>query len=134
MAIRKFLIERWPTQVVSGMALGVDQWAAQEALELGIPFLAALPCDNMHVTWPLPSQERFEVLLAKAGQVVVVSPGVYKPWKLQRRNEFIVDNCDLLAAVWDGSSGGAANCLDYAAQLDRTVIQLPWRDDPTISG
>lgn len=125
-SIRDFLAVRWPRYVISGMALGVDQWAAQTCVDLGIPFIAALPCEGMEVTWPLPSQERFRVLLAKARQQVIVSPGPYKPWKMQRRNEWMVDNCELLAAVHDGSSGGTYNCIEYALSVDRPVERLKW--------
>ncbi len=108
------------------MALGTDQWAAEEAVALGIPFVAALPCDGMEHPWPLPSQERFRALLAKARQIVVVSPGPYKPWKLQRRNEWVVDNCGLLLSVHDGSSGGTYNCLRYAGAVGREIRPLDW--------
>lgn len=125
-SIRHALAARWPAKVISGMALGVDQWAAQEAVDLGIPFVAAVPCDNHEARWPLPSKERYHALLAKAAEVVVVRPGPYHEWKMDRRNEWMVDNCDLLLAVWDGSSGGTANCVRYAESVGRDVICLAW--------
>lgn len=125
-SIRDFLARRWPTQVISGMALGVDQWAAQICVDFGIPFIAAMPCDHMEHPWPLPSQERFHALLAKARQQVIVSPGPFKPWKMQRRNEWMVDHCELLAAVHDGSGGGTYNCIEYAESVGREVERLKW--------
>lgn len=125
-AIRDFLIANWPKHIISGMALGVDQWAAQIAVDLGIPFIAALPCDNPETPWPLPSQQRYRELVAKARQIVVVSPGPFKPWKMDRRNEWMVDNCDRLAAVHDGSLGGTYNCIAYAERVARDVHRLTW--------
>ncbi len=125
-SIRDFLAANWPTHVISGMAQGVDQWAAQIAVDFGIPFIAALPCDNPETPWPLPSQQRYRELVAKARQIVVVSPGPYKPWKMDRRNEWMVDNCDRLAAVHDGSKGGTYNCIAYAEQVARDVDRLVW--------
>lgn len=125
-ALRAALIEVWPKHLVTGMALGVDQWAAQEALELGIPFIAALPCDDMERMWPLPSQQRFHVLLKQARQVVFVTDGLYKPWKMQRRNEWVVDNCGILLAVHDGSGGGTFNCIQYAESVQRDIRRLSW--------
>lgn len=127
-AIQRVLIELWPKKVISGMALGVDQWAAQEAVLLGIPFVAVLPCDNPETRWPLPSQERYRELLKRAAEVVVVRPGPYHEWKMDRRNEWMVDNCDLLIAVHDGSRGGTANCIAYAASKERDVRRLAWQD------
>lgn len=110
------------------MALGVDQWAAETCVELGIPFIAALPCDMMDATWPLPSQERHRALLNKAQEIIVVSPGPYKPWKMQKRNEWVVDHCTRLYSVFDGSPGGTFNCLAYAAEIKREVVPLEWRN------
>lgn len=116
--------------VISGMALGVDQWAAEICVELGIPFTAAVPCDGHGSNWPLESQANYCDLLAKAARVHVVSPGPYAAWKLQRRNEWMVDNCELLVAVWDGSRGGTANCVKYAQQVGRQI----WCLDPREGG
>lgn len=127
-ALRDALALAWPERVLSGMAVGVDQWAAETCVELGIPFVAALPCDAVDSAWPQVSRARYQALLKKATEIVVVSPGQYKPWKMQRRNEYLVDHCDLLMAVHDGSSGGTKNTLVYAEQVGRKVMKLPWRD------
>lgn len=126
-ALRDALATDWPLHLITGMALGVDTWAAETCIEMGIPFVAALPCGAWGTQWPPFAQARQEKLLTKAKDVHVVSPGPYKPWKLQRRNEWMVDNCNMLLSVWDGSDGGTRNCLMYAAGVERTVKQLPWR-------
>lgn len=127
-ALRAYLIKAWPHYIISGMAQGVDQWAAEEAHQLGIPFIAAQPCDDMELAWPMPSQERFHALRERACNAIVVSPGPFKPWKLQRRNEWMVDNSDLLVAVHDGGPGGTANCVAYAEAAGRPVRRLTWTD------
>ena len=127
-ALRDGLIANWPLYAISGMAQGVDQWAAEACVELGIPFIAALTCDGWGENWPLPSQERYQALVKKAKEIIVVSPGIYKPWKMQRRNEWLVDHCELLLSIWDGSSGGTANCIDYANDVKRPIKQLQWRE------
>lgn len=106
--------ENIDVSVVSGMALGVDQWWAEAAIELDIPFIAAIPFDGFHERWPRESQERFRSILGQAqGIVYVCAPG-YEPRKMQARNEWMVDNSDQLIAYWNGSNGGTANCLAYA--------------------
>lgn len=126
--LRLALVDAGPSALVTGMALGVDQWAAQEALELGIPFVAAVPCDGMDDAWPSLSRKRFHALLERAQEVVVVAPGPYKPWKMQKRNEWVVDHCELLLAVHDGSAGGTFNCLQYARGIGRTIRCLDWHE------
>lgn len=117
----------YATEVISGMALGVDQWAAEICVELGIPFTAAVPCDGQEARWPSQSQDHYYELLHKAQHVQVICPGSYEVWKLQRRNEWMVNNCEVLVAVWDGSAGGTKNCVDYARRIGCDV----WRVDPS---
>lgn len=112
------------TTVISGMALGVDQWAAEEAVKLGVPFIAAVPCEGQDSRWPQASQSHYHDLLAKAQKVVVVSPGPYAGWKMQKRNEWMVDQCDALVAVFDGSDGGTANCVAYAENKRVPIILI----------
>lgn len=127
LAIRRSLVDLEPSMVISGMALGVDQWAAREAVTLGIPFTAALPCHDMDTTWPARSRVEFSALLALASRVHVVSPGPYKSWKMQRRNEWMVDNAQRLVTVHDGSAGGALNCIQYAESVLRAIYPLCWQ-------
>lgn len=112
--------------VLTGMALGVDQWVAEACVELGIPFTAAVPFHNQDDAWPREAQVHYRELLSRAAEVHVVCPGPYAAWKRHRRNEWMVDRCGLLVAVWDGSTGGTKNCVDYARRVGREV----WRIDP----
>ena len=46
-----------PDQIITGMALGADQMAAEAAMYLGIPFLAAIPFEG-RPTGGSPSRSR----------------------------------------------------------------------------
>lgn len=106
-----------PTRVISGMALGWDTALAEAAVDLGVPFDAYVPFAGQESRWPEASRRRYHDLLAHAARVVVVSPGGYAPDKMQLRNERMVDDSDLLLALWDGSAGGTRNCIDYARSV-----------------
>lgn len=112
--IKQALIDLKATHGISGMALGVDQDFAYVCIELAIPFTAAIPFVGQEEAWPQHSQEWYEWLLIRADDVVVVSPGGYSASKMQVRNEWMTDSCDVLLAVWDGSEGGTRNCVNYA--------------------
>ncbi|MBI2061032.1 MAG: DUF1273 family protein [Nitrospirae bacterium] len=112
--IRKVLEGISPTVALSGMALGVDQDFAEECISLGIPFVAVVPFRGQENVWRGYARERWRNLLRQAVAVVNVSPPPYAGWKLQRRNEWMVDRCDALLAVYDGSPGGTRNCVEYA--------------------
>ena len=63
-------------------------------------------------------------LLALSDDVVVISPGGYEPWKMQVRNEWTVDQCDVLLAIWDGSRCGPANCCWCVERVERPIENL----------
>ncbi len=113
-----------PEKVISGMALGVDQWAAHIAYKLGIPFVAAIPFEGQEMAWPEASQKTYRILRKLASEEVIVSPGGYSADKMQVRNIWMVDNCDSLIAVWDGSKGGTGNCVEYAKSVNRKIYQI----------
>lgn len=118
------LTEIKPTTVISGMALGWDQALALAALDLGIPLIAAVPFKDQESMWPAASQAQFRAILARASKVNVVCDGGYAAWKMQRRNERMVDQCHVLLALWDGSSGGTGNCIRYAQSVNRRIVNL----------
>lgn len=113
-----------PSGVISGMALGWDMALAEAALDLGIPLLAALPFRGQEARWPEASQARYRGLLARTFRVEVVCEDGYSAWKMQARNEWMVDRCHVLLALWDGSSGGTANCVRYARRVERPRLDL----------
>lgn len=128
--LQDLLFAQQPEMVISGMALGVDQDFAELALALRIPLIAAVPFRGQESVWPAAAQEHYRALLAQASDVTYVSTGGYAAWKLQRRNEWMVDHCDQLIAVWDGSAGGTANCVAYATANARDLIRI----DPATLG
>lgn len=111
-----------PDTVISGMALGVDQWAAYIAHKLGIPFIAAIPFINQECKWPEKSQKTYHQLLRLASEKIIVSPGGYSAAKMQIRNQWMVDHCDILIAIWDQSPGGTGNCINYAQSIEKEII------------
>ena len=129
-AIRKFLEERKPDKVISGMAQGVDMFAFEHAYELGIPVIAAVPWWGHGNNWPKVHREEYIDNLDKAAEVVVVSEvEMFVPWVYQKRDEWMVDRCDLLVAVWDGVDGGGTyNTIQYAKKIGRPIEFLEWRD------
>lgn len=117
--IEKNLKKLKADKIVSGMALGVDQWAAFIACKLKIPFIAAVPFEGQEKKWPQKAQNIYIKLLNQASEIIIVSPGGYSVDKMQTRDEWMVDNCDKLIAVWDGSKSGTGNCVSYAKSVKK---------------
>lgn len=118
------LLSLEPHFVISGMALGVDQWAAELAIKMHIPFIAAVPCKGQDLLWPRESQEKYKMLLSKATEIVYVSHDPYKMEMMQKRNEWMVDHCNTLVAVWDGTPGGTGNCVKYAIEKGTHIVYI----------
>jgi uncharacterized phage-like protein YoqJ len=127
--IDKTLKELKPEKVISGMALGVDQWAAHIAYKLGIPFLAAVPFEGQEKAWPKQSQFTYHLLMKMASEKVIVNPGGYSADKMRARNEWMVRHCDKLIAIWDGTPGGTGNCVRYAQSVNKEIIFINPRLD-----
>lgn len=103
-----------PEKVISGLALGWDTYLALAAIRLGIPLVGAIPFNGQESRWPPESQSVFWWINERAAELVVVCGGGYAPYKMQKRNEWMVDHCDFLLSCWNGTPGGTANCLAYA--------------------
>lgn len=122
--IDKTLKELKPEKIISGMALGIDQWAANIAYKLGIPFIAAVPFLGQEGAWPAQSQQTYNKLIKLASEVVIVCEGGYEASKMQRRNEWMTDRCDILIAVWDKTPGGTGNCINYAKSINKHIVYI----------
>lgn len=123
-AIYDKLLELKPEAVIVGGALGVDTWAAEICLELGLQYTLAVPFVGQERVWPQKSRDHYDYLKSKASNIVIVCDGGYGAWKLQKRNQWMVDNCDTLIAIWDGTDGGTGNCVAYANSINRKIIRI----------
>jgi len=121
---RVVLVKHRPDEVISGMALGWDTALALAAIELGIPLTAAVPFEGQERKWRPEQQEQFRAILALATTVVIVSPGGYAVWKMQTRNEWMVDRATGVLALWNGSGGGTGNCIEYARTRHVEIVNL----------
>ena len=121
--IEFYLDDMKPDLCISGMAIGVDTIFAINSLYKKIPLLAAIPFEGQEKMWPEKSKYIFNKILTHhlTNKVYICEPG-YAAWKMQKRNEYMVNNCDYLLAVWDGSKGGTGNCIKYARKCKKKII------------
>lgn len=129
-ALGAFAIERlhWarPEKVIVGMALGWDQAMASACVALGIPFIAAVPFPGQADQWPEAARHRWQSLLLQAEHVEYVEQ-TYGRETMQNRNRWMVDRCDEVLALWDGTMGGTYNCIRYAEKVGKPVTNTWWR-------
>lgn len=112
---------------ISGGALGVDQWAAREVLlhrtfDPNIKLIIARPFPSQHVVWPESSQKEFNEIISMANEVVDVCNDPYAGWKMQKRNEWMVNRSEFVMAIFNGiEKGGTWNCIQYALKQNKQV-------------
>ena len=120
----RLLKELNPELALSGFAIGYDQIAAYICHKLQIPFKAIIPFPNQELKWPEQAQKTYHKLLNLASEKIIVSPGPYSAHKLQIRNQYLVDNCDILITYFEGTDGGTKNCLEYAKSKNKEIIYI----------
>lgn len=101
--------------VIQGMCDGIDLMAAKYAYDLHIPFWSVRPWMGHHAApgW----QDWYLNARVYAERVIVLdkSKKYTGPWLYHNRNKWMVDNCDVVVAVWDGErSGGTFATVRYA--------------------
>ena len=120
----EMILKHKPTKVITGMAIGFDTIVAQVCVEFGIPFIAAVPFENQDSIWPQADRDIYRELLTHAAEVKLVSPGGFTNWKFLTRNEWIVDNSNILVAYMNEKVGGTAHCYDYGVRVGLPIENL----------
>lgn len=114
-----------PSKLISGMALGIDTIWAELSIKKGIDLIAAIPCKGQHVKWSNDCIDVYHKILdSNLTQKYYVSEKGYDNKCMNIRNEWMVDECDLLLSFWDGSSGGTSNCVRYARKVNVPTLIL----------
>lgn len=115
------------TEYLSGMAQGVDTWAAESVLRLkhenpSVRLRCILPCATQADGWTPQNRARYERILARADETLCLSP-VYTKACMLTRNRWLASHCDLLLAVCDGRfRSGTAATIRYAVKSGKPVL------------
>lgn len=117
------------TDFYTGMALGVDTWAAMAVLDLrerntAVRLHCILPCEGQEITWTLPAQVRYKYILSEADSVEYVKR-LYDGKCMLERNQRLVDSAARLIAVYNGEKrGGTAATVRYAQKAGREITYI----------
>lgn len=140
--LRPLILNEGAHTFISGGALGVDQiafWAVAH-LKREFPNLhnhLAIPFAKQHTAWKNPEiLHWYHKMVQRADSVAYVDTiegynrdasvgiGEYSGYKMQIRNEYMVNHSNVVVAVWNGTSGGTGNCVKYAQEQGKRIIQL----------
>ena len=106
------------THFISGMALGVDMWAAQIVIEKkksGYPITleAAVPHRMQSAKWSAYHKALYNAILKRCDKVTVISEN-YTFSCMMERNCYMVDKSDCVISVLDDLTGGTGKTVQYA--------------------
>jgi len=118
----RYLAELNPERVISGMALGWDTALAEATINTNRYLVCAIPFVGQECMWHKDSKEKYNNILLKANEIKAICSKGYAPYKMQIRNEWMVDNSDLVFAMWDGTKGGTYNCVQYAKKMGKPIV------------
>ncbi|MBQ9120737.1 MAG: DUF1273 family protein [Clostridia bacterium] len=114
---------------ITGMAEGADVDFAIAVLDFKkdyhhIQLEAALPYPVQQPKKCSDYHRKREQILAKCDKVHLVSDHFYRGC-MDKRNRFMVDQADVVYAIWNGKkSGGTWNTIKYAQKCGKTVRYL----------
>lgn len=116
------------THFISGVALGVDTYAANIVLKLKsnypmITLECAIPCETQAVKWNERDRDIYYDLISKSDKETLLQQK-YTSDCMQKRNEYMVDNSDYVIAVWNGKPSGTGNTVKYARKNNKMVLLL----------
>jgi hypothetical protein len=121
-----------PLRLLSGLAEGADRLAARAACELGIELVACLPMTRALYEADFEtheSQRKFEQLLSCAADVIelplingntaqlIQEQGANRDKQYQALAEFIVEQSQILIALWDGIDTKLVGGTSWIVQL-----------------
>ena len=112
------------TEAISGMAQGADQIFAQAAVEKNIPLICCYPYRKNFF------HQEEQKILNRAKDIKFISETYTGNRVYWFRDKYMVDNCDLLLAVWDGiKAGGTWLTINYAQKIGKPVIFYNFKED-----
>jgi uncharacterized phage-like protein YoqJ len=116
------MLERWHH---AGRPGGFDEMYYVKGLPDGVVVMAALPFPGFWEHYREQEGSYFDTLYQQLDVVGHVSQGGYDVKKIHARNRWIVDESDVVIAVYDGRQrGGTYSTLRYAKQKRKPILWI----------
>lgn len=113
---------------ITGMAEGVDIWAAEIVLEkkkhnTSLHLICAVPHPGFEKRRSEYETEQYENIIKNADYVTTISGNYYRAC-YQKRNIWMVDHSSLVIAVFNGTTSGTKNTVDYARKVSVYIVNV----------
>lgn len=116
------------TRFISGMAPGIDIYAAEAVIELkkempGIALECAVPDPGFTDGFTKKDNLRYCRVISQADKITYVCEEP-RPDSHELRNRYLVDNSLYLIAVFSGAEGGTMQTINFAKTKGRNIIVI----------
>ena len=106
------------TTFITGMARGIDMWAAEIVLKkrrrnANIHLICASPFEGFESRWNATDRDSYRTIIEKSDLTKYICAH-YSPSCFQIRNTWMVDRSARVIAAYNGASGGTRNTVVYA--------------------
>ena len=123
--IIKLIEDEGVTHFISGMAIGVDMYAAEIVLGLkssydSIILESAIPCETQAAKWTEEQRNRYFEIAEKCDKETLIQHQ-YTADCMHKRNRYMVDQADVIIAVWDGRPSGTGKTVQYAQRQGKPI-------------
>lgn len=120
-------------QIISGMALGVDSYAHQGALDAGGKTFAVLG-SGIDVIYPASNAAIYYQMQSQGGVISHFEPGTEPhTWNFPNRNRIISALADLVVVVEAKEQSGSLITADFAMEQGKSVYAVPGRVSDRLS-
>lgn len=126
--IQALITQHSTTHFVCGMEPGTDLDAAEIVLELktqypAITLEAVIPYEEQASLWSERDRNRYYSILEQCDQETLLQKQQTADCKA-RGIRYQVDACDILLAVWNGTTDRTGETIRYAAKQGKHIIQI----------
>lgn len=113
---------------ISGMARGIDMWAAELVLEEkkknpNLRLICASPYEGFETRWRAEERERYSRIMKEADLVRYICRR-FDYSCFQIRNEWMVNHSNRVIAAYNGTSGGTKNTIEYAKTKNTEIRNI----------
>lgn len=113
---------------ITGMAEGVDIWAAEIVLEKkkdnkDLHLICAVLHPGFEKRRSQYETERYKNIIKNADYVTTISDNYYRAC-YQKRNIWMVNHSGLVIAVFNGTASGTKNTVDYTRKMGVRVVNV----------
>ena len=116
------------THFISGVDLGVGQYAAEIVLDLKrdypeLTLECAIPCEKQAENWTVAQRERYFSIVEYCDKETLLQHHYTKDC-MKKQKEYLINQSNYMIAVWNGKPGYICNILSFARALKKPLIVI----------